>query len=396
VLVTAAIGRRLAGPRIGILAGVVLALTPEFFRNADRYRLDYWHTLFMLGAVWVGAVMLRPRSRPRRTGAASDHPSAMAPLQDRSPSSAANLLPACAAGVCIGLALLTKPFFAFGTFPIMALWFVAAGRARLVLWLLPAAAISTAIAAPWHLSMIRLHGDAFIDVYILSQSVSRAFEGFEAEPWWWYLAYLARNHWPWLAVIVLAVARPRSRMFRRRAYSALAILWPLAWLLALSAFGDKRKQYLLPVYPGLAWVCAAWLGAAAPTIRSGVAARVRWLLRRAPIPALVAAVIAAFAVMPFVRRGDTAEWEALYAFMHEHNIRELWCGRLNYDDAGMIYVRSGTWPRRLDRADSPAEPPAGAWVIYDDADTIPAAAQVQWSHGNLVMTTWRTRQGPAH
>lgn len=406
VLLTAAIGRRLAGPRVGVVSGVVLALTPEFFRNADRYRLDYWQLLLMLAAVWCVAAMARPRSwrrvapGDRRTsGSTVGAPERTTRVETGTVHAAAtheiaaadrrrSLALATLAGGCVGLALLTKPFMALGVVPVLAIWLIAANRAGPARWLAWVLVVAVAVAAPWHSSMVRLHGEAFVGEYFRNQSVARALGGFENEPWWHYLAYLARNHWPWLAVLALALARPRPGMYRSRAFAALAIVWPLVWFIALSAFGDKRKQYLLPVYPGLAWVCGAWLAAAAPTAR-GKLRRARRAIRRAPMPMLAVSAVAAMAVMPFARRRGTAEWEALYDFMRAQGIREMWRGHLSYDDAGMVYVKTGVWPRRLDGPDGRGEPPGGAWVLYDDAPRVPPEAEAVWARRDLVVARWR-------
>src|SRR5262245_48789089 len=52
VITSAAVARRLAGPRVGLWAGLLLATTPEFTRHARAFSLDMWLTLFMLLSLW--------------------------------------------------------------------------------------------------------------------------------------------------------------------------------------------------------------------------------------------------------------------------------------------------------------------------------------------------------
>lgn len=356
VALTALIARRLSGPGTGLLAGVAMATTAEFFRLTDRFRLDFLLLLFLLLAVWLVVIGFQ-RGRGRLV-----------------------LL----SGVPIGLALLVKPILALYAFPVLGLWLVLAGRGRLAWWLIPAAAASLLVAGPWHLSMVATHGSAFADEYFGRQSFERA-RGtlFGAEPWWYYLGYLGRNYWPWMLGLALCLVQfYRRPALARRPGLLLAIIWAGAWLAALSLFADKKKQYLLPVYPALSWMAASAVARAAPGLAMP---RARHAMATITAAALLVSVLVTAFVIPRTRRPMAPEWEDLYAFLREQGVREVWNGGIYYTDAGMIYVRTGMWPRNTELpGNKRRDPPPGALVLYDTENRAPPGGDELFRSGKLV------------
>ena len=53
VVATAVIARELGTRRLGAMAGVILALTYEYFRRTREISLDMWHSAFLLLAAWA-------------------------------------------------------------------------------------------------------------------------------------------------------------------------------------------------------------------------------------------------------------------------------------------------------------------------------------------------------
>lgn len=356
VALTGAIARRLFGPTASLFSGVALAGTIGFASLADRLRLDFLLLALMLAAVWcvVSGAMDRRRWL------------------------------VALAGVPLGLALLVKPLVALLAAPILLVWLLLAGRARMAPWLGLGVGVAVAVAAPWHVSMATLHGEAFTSEYFVRQSLERGLSSrFGEEPWWWYLGYLGRHHWPWLPAVglgVWAVLAGRVGPGRRDG-AVLALLWAGVWLVALSLFADKRKQYLLPVYPGLAW--AAALGIVAVLPAAWARALPVWA-GRFGVGAVAVSALATLLVVPRTRTPAAPEWGELHGFIGALGGEELWDGGLHYGDAGALYLNTGVWPRPRDGA-AGAEP-AGALVVYDLARTAPPAeAEVVFSSGRLVV-----------
>ncbi len=284
------ISTRLAGLRAGVLVGLLFATTRSITFLIDTLRHDYVHNALLFWGVWFvvdsvfapRGLVLNDRQRSHRT-----------------------LRLLLLSGVCVGGSMMVKPFWALGTFPILAVWLAldphrsigdmggTASRFAVVvpprrvasrLWISALAAIATAL--PWHLSMLAQHGDAFYQQYFRKQALERVLsDKFTAEPWWWYLDYYAQFCWPLLGLMTLGglLLIPILWIGRRRQivrtatpadaavqhstpyragprhsgpqlpawFSAamLSIVWVVLWTLVLSLAQDKRRNYVLHVIP---------------------------------------------------------------------------------------------------------------------------------------------------
>ena len=377
VLATVAVFRELCGRRAGMLAGCVLALSIEFFRRVREISLDMWQLLFVLLAVLVVVRAVR-YSRW-----------AALPL----------------AGVPLGLALLTKPLVALVFLPIMAGWLVWIGGYRRILWLLGAGLVACAVAAPWHVSMVMIHGDEFTGQYFGTQVIERAAGRLDnlnaaGKNWWFYLAQIGERYWPWLipaGLTVVAWARGRSPA-RNDLGPKFAVAWTVVWLILLSAFADRRDRYGLPLYPGLAGLagmrlaCRAWL-----TGRSARKAMLGWF------PVAVAAAAIVFAALPLqVQRGPDKQWTELFAWARQQGLYRgpdadgLWQGASAGAPDARVFLEFGRWPRatRTVRGKPIAEPPSGSLVLYHRRGTWEPGENesVVFTSGDLRVT--RRGEGP--
>ena len=260
VVITALHARSLTNTRTALIAALVLASTLEFFRYTKTISLDLVLTLFLTAFV---ALIARPNAKPRHILLAS---------------------------IPLGLALLTKPFVALLAIPPLAIWLILQHRtpkpsvssphplpsggegkrpkrARVrgssaLLYLLLAALIACAIAAPWHIAMYLKHAQPFLDEYIGSQAVSRITSNAHGSaPWWEYFRILGEAYWPWLIPFALAIitfAR-RQTPTKFKPAATLAIIWCAFWCIILSLSTDKSGRYLVPIYPYAAILCATWL-----------------------------------------------------------------------------------------------------------------------------------------
>lgn len=386
VMVTVALCRLFTGRAAALATGCVLALSLEFFRRTREISLDMWMLLFMLLGLYFAA-----RATVRRS-------------------------PRCflVAGLWVGLALLCKPIVPFLVPVIVLTWLAglragwpnaphAATRNPSPRWreslIGPALMVLGAIvvAAPWHLSMASLHGRAFTDAYFGAEIASRAVPKHQSEHWptkppWFYLSQIARTYWPWLALVALAAwtwarGMPLARDMRG---IALAALWTIIWLAAVSAFADRRDRYALPIYSGLAILAGCWL-ARVPTgkVRRIVRVTGHWT----PIGAAAFGVTASLLPLRFHAPPDP-QWAQLFDWLDDHGRPELWQGAFHGDRGARLYLEFERWPITtrnrwgefiIDRA---TEPPSDALIIYHRRDGLAPGhgEEVLWTVRELTVT----------
>jgi len=370
VALTVSIVKRLQGPRVGLLAGVLLALCDEYVLRIAHYRIDFLLTVLMLAGVrmcvegYVRAGLLPTRSAGSRSGSRG-------------------VWWMVGSGLPIGLGLMVKPFYALLALVLVAVWMFVCGGVgrRRAVWVGLGAMLAVMVAAPWHVSMVMRHGESFVNCYFIQQSVARATgEAMRPEPWYWYLRYLVQSDWAkdapfalgpvhhllWLVPVVGVMVRGvrgRSLSARVRPIGArLAVVWTIGLLVVLSVLADKRGNYLVPMYPGLAWLGAMWIRS---VWRRGV---VRVLMRVA-VPLSVVTLI----VMAIVRPDCTPRtWRPndiskFHRFIRENPDEEYWDGSLYKFESSELYIRSGVWPKMIEDRNTGErwEPSVGAYVLYD-------------------------------
>lgn len=380
VMVTVAITRRLAGERAGLAAGSVLAFTPEFFRRAHDISPDLWQLLFMLLMTWAVVAAC--------DGAEADRRPRIRVL-------------AVLGGVALGAALMCKPFNALlAPIPLLA-WLAWTGGIRSASVVGIAVAAGVLVAAPWHASMVAIHGRGFIEQYVGVQVAARAAGALPPgegghEPPWFYAAWLARSGWPWIGVAALALAAwaRGTRLTERGRAERLALAWILFWFVALTLFPDRRDRYALVLHPAMAILCGVAIARWASAGRR---------LERAAIGAAGVAVVLGIglAALPVrLQRSVDPQWPALFEWLDAQRaageLREddLWQGAFALERSARLYLRSGVWPRPtrdgLGRfiVDRSFEPPAGAFLLYHRRDGLaPGAGETPgFTSGDLSVT----------
>jgi len=339
--------RTLAGRRAALLTGLCCAGVVELFRQVGHISLDMWLALCL---AWASALLARGATQQRRA-------------------------PVALSGLAVGLGLLVKPFVALGFFPIAAVWLVWTRRRQLLGPLLAGAALAVAVAAPWHVSMLALHGRAFLDEYVGRQVVGRTLgEAFRPEPWWWYGAFLLRTYWPWLLPAALGALAGRAFAASPRRHDAeawaMAVLWVGLWLVALSAAADKRARYAMLLYPMTSLLAGLWLARRSPAWLS------RGAGRRVLAPLTLAAPLASAALVVGglrVHEPPEPHWTEVARFVREHAAEPIWDGSLDYGDGPRLYLETGVWPRGKVRRPPGAPtdwrrpaPPPGALALFDE------------------------------
>jgi 4-amino-4-deoxy-L-arabinose transferase-like glycosyltransferase len=399
VLSTVWIVRRLGGRRVALAAGVLLAVNIEYFRRTREISLDMWNAAFMLLAA-----------------------GALVDAMCTSPSGRRWML-VIASGACVGAALMTKPLIGLAVPVVVCIWAVLAMRgnqsrgrvavsagAALVMCFV-VLVVGVAAALPWHLSMISLHGDLFTSQYFGREIASRAAGELvggqkQTQPAWFYLVNLASAWTMWAVAAVMFFATKRGkddasgttfgeRAKSRRMLVLMAIVWTLAWLVALTIFPDRRDRYAMPVHAGLAMLLAAVL-----------MPRWRGILRAMERGVLVAAVLGlVFALIPVrVQREVNPQWPALFAWLNEQGVTPVddasaaaqvtvpvvLDGSFSGAPAARYYLVIGRWPEptRDPFGKVVRQPARGEFVLYHRrGGWLPGQGEVEvFSQGDLIAT----------
>jgi len=354
--------RRLSGWHVGILTGAVVATTIEFFRYTRAFSLDLWLTLFIVASVWCVV-----------TGAAKNRARWV-----------------LAAAVPIACALMVKPFTVLFPMALAGVWLVMIGKPRFIPALAGACAMGIALAAPWHIAMIRHFGEPFTSTYFGSQTVERlegTLSAQDANPWWYYLAQLPKTYLPWIATMILGlVAGIRGKLGNRdRALFVLAAIWVFGWMIVTSCIGDRRTRYLIPIYPLAAALSGLWLARCIP-----MSIHRRWRVMAyatAPVALVVSAVIALLPIT--IHKDGDEKWPALVEELNTTDAwAHAWCSPAAYTNASNTFLRAGRWLHLAGPDDHGfgGAPPIGALVLMfekeltgDRADLGP----VVWSKKDL-------------
>ncbi len=261
------LARDLVSPEAGLLAALTLATTFRFILYARQSLTDVPVTFFVTLSIWL---FLRahdaPEARSRRD--------------------------ALLAWAATGLAALTKgPVAVLGP----AIWIAFAlihhrqtflRRLHLVAGVLVAAAI----ALPWHLYMIALHGRAFVDVAlgyeVVARYLSEDFPGRDRGIFYFVGVWFG-DAAPWSLFFVSAAiwlyARWRALEPGTQRLSLLALIW-FAFVLALFSVSEyKLPHYIMPAYPATALLTGVFLDA---MLRGDRVRRVLWTA-----PAILSAIL---------------------------------------------------------------------------------------------------------
>ena len=336
------IARRLAGRPAAQLAALVLVTAPEWLSSSRQAMLDV-PLATCLAAALLGA------------------------LEGRWPL----------IGIGLGAAAMVKGPAALVALPVLGVWALtgAERRRQAAKGLL----LALALAAPWHVAQIALHGDAFVAWYFGFNVVSRlsaAVEGHHG-PWWFYLDYIFgwTSPWHWLGAFALAATTYRAVRARSDPGRVLVLAWFWTVLVAFTAAPTKLGWYVVPAYPALAVLTACWLAEAAPGRR--------WLRATVAVLAVATPLFAFGRIVAGRMRSDDAD-----------ATRSVLLRLPPTSEAAVLFVADGLavetarfYAHRELRSLARGAPlPSGAWVL---AASVPrelgAATRVIASEGSRVL-----------
>lgn len=121
--------------------------------------------------------------------------------------------------------------------------------------------LASLIVAPWHLFMYVRYGRAFLDEYVGYHVVARSTRALEghASGYLYYIGKLVDGFFPWcLLVPFAAVSAVRGRREAQHGSLVLPLLAALAFGL-YTMIPTRRPWYIVPVYPALAVLVAAFV-----------------------------------------------------------------------------------------------------------------------------------------
>jgi 4-amino-4-deoxy-L-arabinose transferase-like glycosyltransferase len=125
-----------------------------------------------------------------------------------------------------------------------------------LLWGIP---LLLALTLPWFIwANLQTDGD-FFRVFFWHHNIDRGFgteDRLRAYPWWFYGVHAMVDLLPWSLLVPLAAASLWRQRDRAAGFGAV---WLLAMLVLLSCMRFKRADYLLPAFPGAAWMLGCTL-----------------------------------------------------------------------------------------------------------------------------------------
>jgi 4-amino-4-deoxy-L-arabinose transferase-like glycosyltransferase len=255
VLVTYLLGKRMFGPRAGLLGGVVLATSPEFIVLSRVVVHDISLAFFIsLALFFFYAAYSDEKNRLRNLflfyGAAGFAVLAKGPI--------GVLLP----GMIIGLFLLVKGRLNF-------LKEMALGWGALITLL---------VAAPWYV-LISVRNADYLSYFILKQNLGNFLSKTQAhhpQPFYYYIPVFLGGMLPWSFFLPLAFFRALNRRLKQVSDGVLFLLiWFAVIFLFFSAANSKLGTYILPSFPAAALLIGGvWrelISSPTPGLRRGMA-----------------------------------------------------------------------------------------------------------------------------
>ena len=237
VLVTYALGRRLGGPMLGFLGGMILATSPEFITLSRAVVHDISLVFFVTLTLCFFFYGFTASPERRKW----------------------YFLPFYAA---TGFAVLAKgPVGLVLPGAVVGLFLISRGRLSFVKymslgWGVP---IFIAVVAPWYV-LISLENPEYAGYFFIQQNLMNFLSSSQArhpEAFYYYLPVLMGGTMPWSVFLPLALVDPlRRRLSQIEDGPLFLLLWFGVVLLFFSSAVSKLGTYILPLFPAVALLVA--------------------------------------------------------------------------------------------------------------------------------------------
>ena len=124
--------------------------------------------------------------------------------------------------------------------------------------------ISVIVSLPWHLYMLYLHGNIFIDSYFgyhLFQRFSTEIED-KGGPWYYYINVIRNSMRLWFVLLIpsLVFALYKLRKNIKEKNIMFLLISSIITLLFFSISSSKLRWYVMPIYPFLSLIAAIFVG----------------------------------------------------------------------------------------------------------------------------------------
>ena len=238
-LLTWGMGTRLFSSKAGTLAALTLITSAGFFWSGRQALPDMLLTLWITGALWALWEWVVAKRR----------------------------MAAIVAGLCMGLATLTKGPVGIALPVLSLLLYVVLRRQWRALGgleILGAIAMLLGVVLSWFLPAIGQGGLAYVQATLLHHTLERYVRAWEhTAPWYFYLGAFPTEFLPWTLFLPQAlVAGTRQDSPRSREGWWFALCWLVAVLGFFSLSSGKRDIYILPAFPAAAllvgWLWSRW------------------------------------------------------------------------------------------------------------------------------------------
>jgi len=252
VIITYLLGRRMFGPVVGFLGGVILATSPEYVILSRAVVHDISLVFFVTLALFSFYLAFTSEGHRKRYVLLFYVSSGFAVLA-KGPVGV--VLPA----LIIGLFLILKGRLRF-------LKQMQIGLGTLVF---------LAVAAPWYI-LISLKNSDYAVYFFIQQNLMNflASKIGHPQPFYYYIPFLLGGFFPWSFFLPLAFIRAlRGRLKELDDRVLFLVLWFAAVFLFFSVASSKLPTYILPSFPAAALLVAGlWhdlISAPAPELRKG-------------------------------------------------------------------------------------------------------------------------------
>ena len=123
----------------------------------------------------------------------------------------------------------------------------------------PGVVLTMMLATGWYVVAVTRGGEGFFDRQILQENLSRFAGGSgHSHPIYYYISYLFTQSMPWGLFLPVLLWDLFSSGVRANENALFLKLWFLVMFVFFSISVGKRAVYLLPLYPALALLLAAW------------------------------------------------------------------------------------------------------------------------------------------
>jgi len=236
VLATYALGRRLAGPMLGFLGGMILATSPEFITLSRAVVHDISLVFFVTLTLCLFYCGFTASTGTKRY-----------------------LLPFYAA---TGFAVLAKgPVGLVLPGATIGLFLILRGQLSFIkhMFLGWGVLIFLIVVAPWYV-LISLENTEYAGYFFIQQNLMNFLSSRQArhpEPFYYYLPVLMGGFMPWSVFLPLAVVDPlRRRLSQIEDGPLFLLIWFGVVLIFFSAAASKLGTYILPLFPAVALLVA--------------------------------------------------------------------------------------------------------------------------------------------